>query len=102
MRRMRPISNAVRAGLLPALLALGGCATTGGNAGSPEIPADALATTRAMPNGDQITEYRVAGQLRLVKVQPLRGPAYFLQDRNADGRVDDDNVSPVYFKLFEW
>jgi len=35
-------------------------------------------------------------------VQPLRGPAFYLQDRNGDGRPDDDKVSPVYFKLFEW
>ena len=40
--------------------------------------------------------------LRVVKVQPKRGPAYYLQDRNGDGRPDDDKVSPVYFKLFGW
>jgi len=86
-----------------ALLALSGCATTGGSAAAPEIPGDAVAAERVMDNGDVVTEYRVAGQLRVVKVQPLRGPAYYLQDRNGDGRIDDDsNVSPVYFKIFEW
>ncbi len=87
---------------LPALLFLGGCATTGGDplAG---LPPDATAATRTMDNGDVVTEYRVSGQLRVVKVQPKRGPAYYLQDRNGDGRIDEDkNVSPVYFKLFEW
>ncbi len=84
-------------------LALAGCATTGSARGEPEIPADAVAATRMQPNGDEITEYRVAGQLRVVKVQPRRGPAFYLYDRNGDGRLDDDpNVSPVYFKLFEW
>ena len=86
-----------------ALLALSACATTGGSAAAPEIPPDAVAAERVMDNGDVVTEYRVAGQLRVVKVQPLRGPAYYLQDRNADGKIDDDsNVSPVYFKIFEW
>lgn len=85
------------------MLTLSACATTAGSAASAEIPADAVAAERVMDNGDVVTEYRVAGQLRVVKVQPLRGPAYYLQDRNGDGRIDDDsNVSPVYFKIFEW
>lgn len=92
--------------VLPLLLALGGCATTGGSADAgtnTEIPADAVAATKIQPNGDEITEYRVAGQLRVVKVQPKRGPAFYLYDRNGDGRLDEDkDVSPVYFKLFEW
>jgi len=88
--------------VLPLLLALGGCATTGDSAGT-GIPADAVAATKIQPNGDEITEYRVAGQLRVVKVQPKRGPAFYLYDRNGDGRLDEDkDVSPVYFKLFEW
>jgi hypothetical protein len=87
---------------LPLLLALGSCATTGGSSDAAEIPSGAVAATKLQPNGDEITEYRVAGQLRVVKVQPRRGPAYFLQDRNGDGRPDDDKVSPVYFKLFGW
>lgn len=88
--------------VLPLLLALGGCATTGAGGGT-EIPADAVAATKVQPNGDEITEYRVAGQLRVVKVQPKRGPAFYLYDRNGDGRLDEDkDVSPVYFKLFEW
>jgi outer membrane biogenesis lipoprotein LolB len=88
--------------MLPMLLVLGGCATAGSSQAMVEIPSDAVATTKQQPNGDEITEYRVAGQLRVVKVQPERGPAYYLQDRNGDGRPDDDNISPVYFKLFGW
>jgi Protein of unknown function (DUF2782) len=85
------------------MLTLSACATRGGSADAPGIPADAVAAERVMDNGDVVTEYRVAGQLRIVKVQPLRGPAHYLQDRNGDGRMDDDsNVSPVYFKIFEW
>ncbi len=84
------------------LLTLSACANVTARRNEAELPADAVAATRTEANGDQITEYRVAGQLRLVKVQPPRGPAYYLQDRNGDGRPDEDNVSPVYFKLFEW
>ncbi len=88
---------------LPLMLVLGGCATTGGAQATAEIPPDAVAAIKVQPNGDEITEYRVAGQLRVVKVQPKRGPAYYLQDRNGDGRLDEEKgVSPVYFKLFEW
>ena len=88
---------------LPLMLVLGGCATAGGSRATAEIPPDAVAATTIQPNGDEITEYRVAGQLRVVKVQPKRGPAFYLYDRNGDGRPDQDqNISPVYFKLFEW
>ena len=88
---------------LPLMLVLGGCATTGESQTTAEIPSDAVATTKIQPNGDEITEYRVGGQLRVVKVQPKRGPAFYLYDRNNDGRPDQDqNISPVYFKLFEW
>lgn len=91
------------AGLLSVCLCLAACATGGGAANAaPEIPADAEAATKVMANGDEVTEYRVAGQLHVVKVKPLRGPAYYLYDRNRDGRPDDDKASPVYFKLFEW
>lgn len=87
---------------LPLLLAVSACATSGGRLASTDIPPDAVAATKVAPNGDEVTEYRVAGQLHAVKVQPKRGPAYYLYDRNSDGKPDGDNISPVYFKLFEW
>ncbi|WP_457395344.1 DUF2782 domain-containing protein, partial [Roseateles sp. P5_E1] len=48
--------------------------------------------------------YRVGGQLRMVKVSPSRGAAYYMYDRNGDGRMDSDKdgVSPVYWKLYSW
>jgi Protein of unknown function (DUF2782) len=110
MRFPRPPEIAMRRSLplvlLPVfglILALAGCATTGGGNAAADIPPGAEPATRMMANGDEITEYRVAGQLRVVKVQPARGPAYYLYDRNGDGRLDEEKgVSPVYFKLFEW
>lgn len=86
-----------------ALCALAACASHGGSDLAAELPPDAVATERAGPDGDRIVEYRVAGQLRVVKVIPLRGPPYYLYDRNGDGRIDEEKgISPVYFKIFEW
>ncbi|MGY0633313.1 DUF2782 domain-containing protein [Luteimonas sp. A478] len=89
------------------LMLLAACATIGtgaGIAGIPEIPADAVEQVRTSPNGDVITEYRVADQVRVLKVQPPRGPAYYLYNR--DGQIistrEGDNPPQTYFKLFEW
>ncbi|HET8817978.1 MAG TPA: DUF2782 domain-containing protein [Xanthomonadaceae bacterium] len=88
------------------LLALAACMTADPQAGVPEIPPGAIESVKTYDNGDVVTEYRVAGQLRVVRVQPPRGPAYYLYDRNGDGRLDasegEGPVSPVYFKLYEW
>ena len=85
--------------VLAATLALAACATT-----SPDIPADAVAASRTEANGDTVTEYRVGNQLRAVKVQPARGPVYYLYDRDGDGVVDKagDNPPQTYFELFSW
>ena len=95
------VSASLLLALALAIAAASGCAT---------IAADPIADlqnpdvfTRTEANGDVITEYRVAGQLQVVKVTPARGPTYYLIDRDGDGRPDDGApVSPVYWKLFEW
>lgn len=90
-------------------LALCGCAT----GGSPQADAGmdlagAEVAVRTEDNGDVIEEYRVGGLMRMVKVTPARGPAYYLIDENGDGRLDasrgneQNNVSPVYWKLYGW
>ncbi|ALN60282.1 MULTISPECIES: DUF2782 domain-containing protein [Lysobacter] len=103
--------HAPRAAFAAALLALAlaGCASTGGAANAADPTAglsNAEVRTRTVENGDTIEEYRVAGQLRVVKVVPARGPTYYLVDENGDGRLDaskgEGTVSPVYFKLFSW
>ena len=82
-------------------LLLSACASMGGE---PAIPAGAVEATHTAGNGDVISEYRVGGQLRMVRVQPARGPVYYLMDQNGDGHVDRDKgeLSPVYFKLYGW
>ena len=89
--------------LLAGLLALAGCATGGG--GMPPVDVSgADVASRTLDNGDTVQEYRVAGQLRMVKVTPSRGAPYYMYDRNGDGNMDSDKdgVSPVYWKLYSW
>ncbi|MEO5628841.1 MAG: DUF2782 domain-containing protein [Thermomonas sp.] len=68
------------------------------------LPVDSVPVTRTESNGDVITEYRVAGVLRMVKVQPSRGPTYYVQDRDGDGKLDwNKGEAPLtYFKLYSW
>lgn len=101
---------ASRLSLPCAALLLAACASTPPAADPTADPTadlgDADIARRTMENGDIVEEYRVAGQLRVVKVTPVRGPTYYLIDRNGDGRLDSSEgegpVSPVYYKLFEW
>lgn len=87
-----------------ALILLAGCASL------PADPSLALrgadVATRTDPNGDVISEYRVAGQLRVVKIEPRTGPTYYLVDDNADGVLDRRQgrgpISPVQYRLFSW
>lgn len=61
---------------------------------------------RDAQTGDVVEEYRINGQLYMVKVTPRRGPSYYIRDTTGNGRLDrsDDlnRVRPVYFKLYEW
>ncbi|MFT4255389.1 MAG: DUF2782 domain-containing protein [Pseudoxanthomonas sp.] len=88
------------------LLALAACASTPTAAdGAPPVDlAGAEVFSHTAENGDVIEEYRVGTQLRMVKVTPPRGPAYYLYDRNGDGQLDTDNkqMPQTYWKLFSW
>lgn len=96
--------NAASAPLLLALalaIAVGGCATLADDPTAGLHNPDVVTRTEA--NGDVVSEYRVGGRVQVVKVTPVRGPTYYLIDRDGDGRPDDGApVSPVYWKLFEW
>jgi outer membrane biogenesis lipoprotein LolB len=90
---------------LSCLLAMAGCASTGGNPADVDLT-NAQVAVRTEKNGDTIEEYRVAGNLRMVKVTPSRGAPYFLYDSDGDGRLDkskdNSDISPVYWKLYGW
>jgi len=56
---------------------------------------------------ERIYEYRVRGQLYMVKVQPQIGPPYYLLDTTGDGELDTrkdrlwSNTMPKWV-LFSW
>src|SRR3989337_2896784 len=91
-RSMLTTPNSAPVGSPAALLLSAGATLDGGSGAASEgtIPEDAVETTRTEPNGDQVTEFRVDGRLRALKVVPSRGPTYYLYDRNGDGVVDEE------------
>jgi hypothetical protein len=88
--------------ILLASALLAACASMGADQTAPQIPANAVETSHTEANGDVVSEYRVGGQVRMIRVQPSRGPAYYLIDKGGRIESTDANVSPVYFKLFGW
>ena len=94
----------------PALILLG-LALLAGCASMPaDDPTLALreprVAVRTMENGDVVSEYRVAGVLRVVKIVPKSGLTYYLTDDDNDGRLDhrrgDGPVTPVQYRIFSW
>ena len=47
--------------------------------------------------GEVVTEYRVNGQLYMVKVVPAKGLPYYLVDQDGDGSLDSpgDQLDPM-------
>jgi len=59
--------------------------------------------------GRMIEEYRLNGQVYMVKVTPEGGIPYYYMDSDGDGRLEldisrgiPDPVQPVYWKVKEW
>jgi hypothetical protein len=90
--------------LSTALVLAAGCSTLQSDPTASLQDADVV--TRTESNGDVISEYRVAGQLRIVKITPRVGVTYYLIDDDNDGRLDrrrgEGPISPVNYKLAEW
>lgn len=54
-----------------------------------------------------IEEYRVGGQLYMVKITPSKGRPYFLVDTDGDGSLETrrnelDNPEVVKWRIFSW
>ena len=49
-----------------------------------------------------ISEYRINGQLYMVKVKPVVGPAYYLLDRDGDGEFDSRSNDPTNISVPQW
>lgn len=64
-------------------------------------------TIRSSDNGDRVEEYRMGGQIYMVRVTPVRGRPYYLYDDDRNGRLDRtdadrNDVRPVYWTIYEW
>lgn len=90
--------------LATALALLAGCATMGDDPTASLQNAKMVSRTES--NGDVISEYRVAGLLRVVKIVPKSGVTYYLTDDDNDGRLDhrrgEGPITPVQYKIFGW
>jgi len=49
-----------------------------------------------------IYEYRINGQLYMVKIQPLKGPPYYMVDRDGDGEFDTRSTDPTNISVPQW
>ena len=104
----RSLRTTARAATLAlAVLLPAACATTPGPNDPPPVPPPgATEATRVESNGDVVTEYRVNCSVAMVKIEPNRGPTYYLVDADGDGRLDrtphGTTDTPVYFKLYGW
>jgi len=59
--------------------------------------------------GQRIEEYSQNGRIYMVKITPVKGPAYYYLDEDGDGQLELSEsdrklnpVQPVYWKLKEW
>ncbi len=104
-------------GLLLAPPALVAQEDSGGFLSAPEVPsipgryegdsASAPEVTITETEEGTVYEYRVKGQVYMVKIQPALGPPYFLVDTNGDGILDVDerqapDMAVQQWLLFSW
>ncbi len=90
---------------------------SGGFLSAPEVPsipgryegdsASAPEVTITETDEGTVYEYRVKGQVYMVKIQPTIGPAYFLVDSNGDGILDAEerrapDMAVQQWLLFSW
>ncbi|MEA1049140.1 DUF2782 domain-containing protein [Lamprobacter modestohalophilus] len=89
----------------------------GGFLSAPEVPsipgryagdsASAPEVTITETEEGTVYEYRVKGQVYMVKIQPTVGPPYFLLDTNGDGVLDVEerqapDLAVPQWLLFSW
>ena len=71
-----------------------------------EIEPSVVITER---EGERVEEYYQNGRVYMVKITPVKGPAYYYLDEDGDGELElreSDRklnpVQPIYWKLKEW
>jgi hypothetical protein len=77
----------------------------------PKVPNEELAPSVVITEkeGERIEEYSREGRVYMVKITPIKGPAYWYLDENGDGQLElqptdkgHGPVRPVYWKIKEW
>ncbi len=77
----------------------------------PKVPGEEIEPSVVITEreGQRIEEYRQNGRTYMIKITPVKGPAYYYLDVDGDGdlelRESDrklNPVQPVYWKLKEW
>jgi hypothetical protein len=77
----------------------------------PKVPGEEFEPTVKITDreGQRIEEYSQNGRVYMVKITPVKGPAYYYFDEDGDGQLElreSDRklnpVQPVYWKLKEW
>ncbi len=77
----------------------------------PKVPGEEIEPSVVITEreGERIEEYRQDGRVYMIKITPVKGPAYYYLDEDGDGQLElreSDRklnpVQPVYWKLKEW
>ncbi len=77
----------------------------------PKVPGEEITPSVVITEkeGQRIEEYSQNGRVYMVKITPVKGPAYYYFDEDGDGQLElreSDRklnpVQPVYWKLKEW
>lgn len=77
----------------------------------PKVPGEEIEPSVVITEreGERIEEYSQNGRIYMIKITPVKGPAYYYLDEDGDGELElreSDRklnpVQPVYWKLKEW
>ena len=77
----------------------------------PKVPGEEIEPSVVITEreGERIEEYSQNGRVYMIKITPVKGPAYYYLDEDGDGQLElreSDRklnpVRPVYWKLKEW
>ena len=77
----------------------------------PKVPGEEIEPSVVITEreGQRIEEYSRAGRVYMIKITPVKGPAYYYLDEDGDGELElreSDRklnpVRPVFWKVKEW
>ena len=70
----------------------------------PQVEAEELEPEVTIIEKEQETlyEYRINGAVYMIKIQPKRGPAYYLLDLDGDGEMDTQHDDPAAIVVPHW